>query len=68
MGIPDHLTSFLRNLYAGQEVTEQGMEQQTGSKLEKGYVKTVYCHPAYFYSEYIMWNANEPELESRFPG
>jgi len=26
---------------------ELDMEQQTGSKLEKEYVKTVYCHPAY---------------------
>ena len=26
---------------------ELGMEQQTGSKLEKEYVKAVYCHPAY---------------------
>ena len=32
MGIPDHLTCFLRNLYAGQEATEWDMEQQTGSK------------------------------------
>ena len=32
MGIPEHLTSLLRNLYAGQEVTELDMEQQTGSK------------------------------------
>ena len=32
MGIPDHLTCLLRNLYAGQEVTELDMEQQTGSK------------------------------------
>ena len=30
--IPDLLTCLLRNLYAGQEVTELGMEQQTGSK------------------------------------
>ena len=30
--IPDHLTCLLRNLYAGQEVTELDMEQQTGSK------------------------------------
>ena len=46
-GIPDHLTCLLRNLYAGQEATELDMEQQTGSKLGKGYVKAVYCHPAY---------------------
>ena len=31
MGIPDHLTCLLRNLYAGQEA-ELDMEQQTGSK------------------------------------
>ena len=47
MGIPDHLTCLLRNLYAGQEVTELDMEQQIGSKQEKEYVKTVYCLPAY---------------------
>ena len=29
MGIPDHLTCLLRNLYAGQEATEPDMEQQT---------------------------------------
>ena len=46
-GIPDHLTYLLRNLYAGQEATELDMEQQTGSKLGKEYVKAVYCHPAY---------------------
>ena len=32
MGILDHLTCLLRNLYAGQEATELDMEQQTGSK------------------------------------
>ena len=32
MGIPDHLTCLLRNLYAGQEAIELGMEQQTSSK------------------------------------
>ena len=47
MGIPDHLTCILRNLYAGQETTELDIEQQTGSKWEKEYVKAVYCHPAY---------------------
>ena len=41
----DHLTCLLRNLYAGQE--ELDMEQQTGSKLGKAYVKTVCCHPAF---------------------
>ena len=48
MGIPQHLTCLLRNLYAGQEATVRtGHEQQTGSKWEKEYVKAVYCHPAY---------------------
>ena len=35
------------NLYAAQEATELDIEQQTGSKLGKEYVKAVYCHPAY---------------------
>ena len=47
MGIPDHLTCLLRNLYAGQEATELDMEQETGSKSGKEYVKAVYCHPTY---------------------
>ena len=47
MGIPDRLICLLRNLYAGQEATELDMDQQTGSKLRKEYVKAVYCHPAY---------------------
>ena len=46
-GIPVHLTCLLRNLYADQEVTEPDMEQWTGSKLGKEYVKAVYCHPAH---------------------
>ena len=47
MGIPDHLICLWRNLFASQEVTEPAMEQQTGSKLGKEYIKAVYCHPAY---------------------
>ena len=48
MGIPDHLTCLLRNLYAGQkQQLELDMEQQTGSKLGKEYIKAVYCHLAY---------------------
>ena len=48
MGIPDHLTCLLRNLYAGQEaMLEPDMEQWTGSKLGKECVKVVYCHPVY---------------------
>ena len=48
MGIPEHLTCLLRNLYVGQEATVRtGHEQQTGSKSGKEYVKAIYCHPAY---------------------
>ena len=47
IGIPDHLTCLLRNLYAGQEQLEQDMEQWTSPKLGKEYVKAAYCHPAY---------------------
>ena len=56
MGIPDHLTCLLRNLYAGKEATVRtghgttdwfqiGVPNRTGSKQE--YVKAVYCHPAH---------------------
>ena len=42
MGISDHLTHLLRNLYAGQEATVRtDMEQQTVSKLGKKYVKAI---------------------------
>ena len=51
MGIPDHITCLLRNLYAGQEATfrtgHATVEQRTGSKLGKDYIKAIYCHPAY---------------------
>jgi len=48
MGIPDHLTCLLRNLYAGQEATVKTVHRTTDcSKLGKEYIKAVYCHPAY---------------------
>ena len=40
------------------------MEQQTGSKSGKEYFKAVYCHPAYFYAEYIMRNAEWDEAQA----
>ena len=42
------------------------MEQQTGSKKEKEFVKAVYCHPAYltYYAEYIMRNAGLEEAQA----
>ena len=73
MGIPDCLTCLLRNLYVDQEAKlELDMEQWTGSKLGKEYVKAVYCHPAYLTSmqstscEMLGWL--NPKLESRFLG
>ena len=44
MGLSDHLTCLLKNLYEGQEATELDLEQQTGSKSGKEYVKAIYCH------------------------
>ena len=49
---------------------ELDMEQQTGSKLGKEYVKAVYCHPAYYMQstscEMPGWMKHK--LESRLPG
>ena len=51
---------------------ELDVEQQTGSKSRKEYVKAVYCHPAYLTSmqstscKMLGWM--KPELESRLPG
>ena len=51
---------------------ELDMEQQTGSKQEKEYIKAVYCHPAYLTSmqstswEMLGWM--KQKLESRLPG
>ena len=51
---------------------EMDMEQQTGYKLRKEYVKAVYCHPAYLTSmqstscEMPGWMKHK--LESRLPG
>ena len=50
MGLPDHLTCLLRNLYAGQEATVRTGHGTTGSKLEKEYIKAVNCHLAYLTS------------------
>ena len=47
LGVSDHLTWLLRNLYVGQEATELDMEQRTSSKSGKEYIKAVYCHLAY---------------------
>ena len=71
MGIPDPLTCLLRNLYADQETTEPEIEQKTGSKLRKEYIKAAYCHPAYL--TYMQSTSCEMpgwiklKMESRLP-
>ena len=51
---------------------EPEVEQQTGSKLGKEYVKAVYCHPAYLtYMQSTSWEMLDwmkHKLESRWPG
>ena len=72
MGIPDHLTCLLINLYACQEATELDMEQWTSSKLGKEDIKAVCCHPAYLTymqstsCETLGWKKHK--LESRLLG
>ena len=73
MGIPDHLTWLLRNLYAGQkQQLELDMEKQTGFKSGKEYIKAVYCHLAYLTymqstsCEMLGWMKHK--MESRLPG
>ena len=65
MGIPNHFTCLLRNLYAGQEATVRtDMEQWTGSKLGKKYIKAVYCHPAYLtYMQSTLWEIRLDEAQ-----
>ena len=48
-----------------QSQKESDVEQWTGSKLEKEYVKAVYCHPAYLlYAEYTMRNSRMDEAQA----
>ena len=48
IGIADHLTCLLRNLYAGQEaIVRTGHGTTDWFQIGKEYVKAVYCHPAY---------------------
>ena len=56
-GNTDHLTCFLRNLYAGQEATVRiGHGTTDWFQIGKEYVRAVYCHPAYLtYMQSISW-------------
>ena len=48
MGIPDHLTCLLRNLYSGKrQQLEPDVEQQTDSKLGKDHSKAICCYSVY---------------------
>ena len=73
VGISDHLTRLLRNLYAGKEATVKTRHGTTDwFQIGKEYVKAVYCHPAYL--TYMQSTSCEMpgwmkhKLESRFPG
>ena len=73
MGIPDHLTCLLRNLYAGQEATVRTRHGTTdwfqiGKGVHQGYILSPWLFN--FYAEYIMGNAMlmKHKLEARLPG
>ena len=73
MGIPTTLlTSWETYMQVKMQQLELDLEQQTGSKLGKEYVKAVYCHPAYLTSmQSISWEIPgwmKHKLESRLPG
>ena len=67
MGIPDHLTCLLRNLYAGQEAivrTGHGTTDwfQIGKGVRQGYILSPCLFN--FYAEYIMSNAGLDEAQA----
>ena len=73
MGISDHLTCLLRNLYAGQEATiRTGHGTVDWFQIGKGVHQDCILSPYLFnlYAEYIMRNAGwmKHKLESRLPG
>ena len=74
MGIPDHLTCLLRNLYAGQEATVRTRHGTRGwFQIRKGIrIKDINCHLAYLtYMQRISWKMLDwmkHKLESRLLG
>ena len=67
MGIPDHLTCLLRNLYAGQEATVRtGHGTTDWFQIGKGVCQCCILSPCLFnfYAEYIMRNAGLEEAQS----
>ena len=68
MGIPDHLTCLLRNLYAGQEATVRtGHGTTDWFQIEKGVCQGCILSPCLFnlYADYIMRNARLDEAQAR---
>ena len=68
MGIPDHLTCLLRNLYAGQEATDRtGHGTTDWFQIGKGVHQGCILSPCLFnlYAEYIMRNTGLDETQSR---
>ena len=72
MGIPDHLTCLLRNLYAEQEATVRTRHgRMQGFKIGKGVHQGFILSPCLFnlYAEYITQNAGLDEAQAgRLPG
>ena len=67
MGIPDHLTCLLRNLYAGQEATVRNRHRTTAwFQIRKGVHQGCILSPCLFnlYAEYIMRNARLDEAQA----
>ena len=67
MGIPDHLTCLLRNLYAGQEATARtGHGTTDGFQIGKGVHQSCILSPCLFnlYAEYITRNAGPEETQA----
>ena len=67
MGIPDHLTCLLRNLYAGQEATVRtGHGTTDWFQIGKGVCEGYILSPCLFnfYAEYIMRNAGLDEAQA----
>ena len=66
MGIPDHLTCLLRNLYAGQEATGHGHGAKDWFQIGKGVCQGCILSPCLFnlYAEYIMRNAGLDEAQA----
>ena len=67
MGIPDHLTCLLRNLYVGQKATVRTRQETTDlSQIGKGVRQDCILSPCLFnlYAEYIMRNAGLEEAQA----